>query len=84
MTVDFKSLEKHFPYETMRREQRAALAEVDAGWRNMKKYAVLELPTGVGKSAIAMAIACAAGSCRNGSIRQSKKINKHYHFKESV
>lgn len=53
----FKSFTAHFPYETIRREQRAALVEVASGWDKHKKFAVLELPTGVGKSAIGMAIA---------------------------
>lgn len=48
---------KYFPFPSIRSEQEQAIDFALKSWESGKKFVVLELGTGVGKSAIAMAIA---------------------------
>ena len=48
---------KHFPFPTIREAQATALATVVESARTQKKFTLIEAPTGVGKSGIAMATA---------------------------
>ena len=48
---------KHFPFPTIREAQSTALATVVESRQKQKKFTLIEAPTGVGKSGIAMATA---------------------------
>jgi ATP-dependent DNA helicase DinG len=48
---------KHFPFPTIREAQSTALATVVESRQKSKKFTLIEAPTGVGKSGIAMATA---------------------------
>jgi Rad3-related DNA helicase len=48
---------KHFPFPTIREAQSQALITVVESAKNHKKFTLIEAPTGVGKSGIAMATA---------------------------
>lgn len=49
-------IERYFPYETIRTEQKQVLEQISDNWED-KKYIILELGTGVGKSGIAKTVA---------------------------
>lgn len=48
---------KHFPFPTIREAQATAMATVTESRKTEKKFTLIEAPTGVGKSGIAMATA---------------------------
>jgi Rad3-related DNA helicase len=47
----------HFPFPTMRAAQDKALTAVENAYQNNKKFIIIEAPTGIGKSGIAIAAA---------------------------
>lgn len=51
------SLTAEFPFPEIRETQKRALAKIEDGYARRKKYILNELPTGVGKSPIAIAVA---------------------------
>jgi len=53
--MTFDLLKKHFPFEKMRLEQEIVLKKIAEEWSS-KKFHVLALPCGVGKSPLAVAI----------------------------
>lgn len=64
---------EHFPWESMREEQKLALEFIEKSIQANKKYIFIEAPTGVGKSGIAMAIASYAKMLENF---EAKKVEK--------
>jgi len=66
-TMTFELLAKHFPYETMRPQQEEALRKIAENW-DKTKFFILELPTGVGKSGIGIAVGLAAKELSMNSI----------------
>jgi Rad3-related DNA helicase len=64
MTFDYK---KHFPFAIPRQEQETSIqATLDAFLTKNKRYVILELGTGVGKSGIAITIARYINELRKG------------------
>jgi Rad3-related DNA helicase len=57
MSVTYNDLIKFFPHQNIREIQQQALYKCAEFLNNDKKYLILELPPGVGKSAIGMTIA---------------------------
>ena len=54
--MEFQELEGHFPFEQMRTSQRSALEKFVETTNKERKFTILELPTGVGKSGIAVTL----------------------------
>lgn len=70
--IDYK---KYFPYEEMRLEQEAVLKQIAESW-DSKKYFILQLDVGVGKSGIAKA---AANWSKNAFIiTETKQLQQQY------
>jgi len=53
--IESKEIRDHFPFDSIRPAQEAALKAVERAYLENKKYVVLELPTGSGKSGLAIA-----------------------------
>lgn len=65
--MEFKELEGHFPFEKMRPSQELALQKFVDTTNKDRKYTILELPTGVGKSGIALTLGRWASQVGNGA-----------------
>ena len=70
--IDFK---KFFPYPTIRDQQEKTLQEIASHWYD-KKYFILELGTGIGKSAIAKCIASFSASAY--IVTETKQLMDQY------
>src|ERR1700682_2083697 len=61
------SIEEHFPFDgSIRSAQEKALAAIQQARATHKKFVLLELPTGIGKSAVGIAAAKWASTWGNG------------------
>jgi hypothetical protein len=53
---------QNFPFRTLRKSQDYVLKEIDSAFKSGYKYILLEAPTGIGKSGIAISVARALGT----------------------
>src|SRR5205807_2029188 len=67
-STTLSQIRDHFPFcDRVRPAQEKALAAIQRARDNGKKFALLELPTGTGKSAVAIAAAKWASTWGNGA-----------------
>jgi ATP-dependent DNA helicase DinG len=58
LLADFSlNIRDHFPFDEVRQAQDLALSAIERAYQNNKKFIIVEAPTGVGKSGIAIAAA---------------------------
>ncbi|MBN2330966.1 MAG: DEAD/DEAH box helicase family protein [Candidatus Aenigmarchaeota archaeon] len=54
---EIREVPEHFPHESVRPLQKAAIHAIDEAWERGYRYVFLEAPTGFGKSAVAITLA---------------------------
>lgn len=81
--MEFQELEGHFPFDKMRPSQQAALEKFVETTNRDRKFTILELPTGVGKSGIAVTLGRWASQVGNGAyLLTIQKMLQEQYLKE--
>lgn len=76
---NFENFERLFPFASLRENQKKTLKEIEKAIRDGKKFIILSMPTGGGKSGISLSVASAA---ENAFILTVNKILQDQYHKD--